>query len=66
MSLRQGKAHYAMDRSSTKFPSADSKVVNVDPCPREGEGAEVYDRHWVWMSLFEQCSASGWMLGFVS
>ena len=40
VSLRRGKAHYEMDRSSTNRPSADSKVGNVDPCPWEGEGAE--------------------------
>ena len=66
VSLRQGKAHYAMDRLSTNRPLADSKVDNVDPCPREGEGAQGSNRHRVWLSLFAQCSASGWLLGFVS
>ena len=66
MSLRRGKARYEMDLESKNRRSADSKVGNVDPCPREGEGAEGSDRHRIWMSLFAQCSASGWLLGFVS
>ena len=55
-----------MDLDSTNFCSADSKVRNVDLCPREGEGAEGPDRRWVWLSLFAQYSRSGWLLGFVS
>ena len=66
MSLRQGKAHYAMDRLSTNLPLADSKVGNFDTCPQEDEGAEGSDLHQVWLSPFVQCSASGWLLGFVS
>ena len=34
---------------------------NVDPCPREGEGAEGAGRCGVWMSLFAQFSANGWL-----
>ena len=39
---------------------------NVDPCPREGEGAEGSNRCRVWLSLFLQCSANGGSLGLVS
>ena len=65
VSLRRGRAHYAMDHSLTNCPSDNSKVGDVDTCPWEGEGAESSDRHRVWLSLFAQCSACGWMLGFV-
>ena len=54
VSPRQGNVRYAMDCLSKNIPSDDSKVRNVDPCPREGEGVEGSDRHRVWMSLFEQ------------
>ena len=54
---------YAMDRSSTNCCWDDSNMGNVDPCPQEGEGAEGSDRCQVWMSLFAQCSANGWLLG---
>ena len=60
------KARYAMHLLSTNRPSVDSKTRNVDPCPREGEGAEGSDRCWFLMSLFAQCSAIGWLLGFLS
>ena len=46
--------------------SINSVMGNVDPCPREGEGAEDSDRRRVWLSLFAQCSANGWSLGLVS
>ena len=66
MSLRQGKEHYAVNLSSKNHPLVDSKMGNFDPCTREVEGAEGSGRCRVWLSLFAQCSASGWMLGFVS
>ena len=66
VSLRWGKARYAMNLSLTNHPLVDSNMGNFDPCPREVEGAEGSDRCRVWLSLFAQCSASGWLLGFVS
>ena len=46
--------------------SIDSVMGNVDPCPREGEGVEGSDRCRVWLSLFVQCLANGWLQGLVS
>ena len=59
--VRQGKA---LDISWTSHRSFDSVMGNVDPCPREGDGAEGdgaegSDPCRVWMSLFAQCSANG-------
>ena len=52
--------------SSTSRRSVDSVMGNVDPCPREGEGAEGSDRRRVWLRLFAQCSANGRSMGLVS
>ena len=60
--VRRGKT---LDLSMS-LRSIDSVMGNVDPCPREGEGAEDSDRCRVWLSLFVQCSANGRLLGLVS
>ena len=56
----------AMDCSSTNRYLDDSRMGNVNLHPREGEGAEVSGRCRFWMSLFAQCSANDWLLGWVS
>ena len=60
--MRPGKA---LDLSTSRR-SVDSVMGNVDPCPREVEGAEGSDCRRVWLSLFAQCSANGRSLGLVS
>ena len=66
VSLRWGKFRYAMDILLTNPRLANSNMGNVDPFLQEGEGAEGSDRCQVWLSLFEQWSASGWFLGVLS
>ena len=61
--VRRGKA---LDTSSTSRHSVDSVMENVDPCPREGEGAEGSDHCRDWLSLFTQCPANGRSLGLLS
>ena len=60
--VRRGKT---LDSSMSRR-SVNSVMGNVNPCPREGEGAEGSDRRRVWLSLFAQCSDNGRSLGLVS
>ena len=64
--LEAGKGTlYAMYCLSTNRRWANSKMRNVNPCPRESEGVEYSDRYWLRMILFVKWSLNGWLLGLV-
>ena len=67
MYLGQGKSRYfQLIVLARNCGWANLKIGNVDPRPREGEGEEGAGCRRVWLGLFVQCSANGWLLSWVS